>query len=136
MKKLILLFICFGLIGCEDYVGHQEYSGVLKEPGEIISISYKPEMNTSGAGFSTRGDLVFTSYHEDEQYIVIIRTAHGTFIKDSKELWSLVRPSQKINVLYRESYKVYEQKGKEFQGLDFLNVEIDGKNVWQENRWN
>lgn len=140
MKRLLILSsILILLTGCTTY--GTKYSEVKNEPGEIISISFSPEIDKSGVGLSTNGHLSFYTFHEDEKYLVIIRTGHGTFVKDAKELWEKVKPQQQVQVYYREIYNAVFGDNNQvikqtFAGLDFLNIKIDDQFVWKENRWN
>lgn len=118
MKKLIQLFIIVLFTSCV----HR--SGLKQESGVIVDKQFSPEFNArgDGIGFSTGGDIVFTSndYHKAEEFLLVIKCQHNTvFTVNKKELYAVLEKGDSVYIQYKE---ILTDNNNSLVGFDFINA--------------
>jgi hypothetical protein len=99
-----------------------EYSAELSEPATVVEVVYSPSQHGSGTGMSMKGELSVTSVSIPEVFATVFECQHGKFIIERKDVWQRSHVGDRVNVRYREVYKV--RKGqRELVNYDFISVE-------------
>lgn len=122
MKIYILLF-AFIVLGCEQM--ERNKSELKNEQGVVIEKQYSPDtrQTITGTGFSTGGDMVFTSHSmgEDERFIVVFKCDHGVvFSINSPDLYTKLKKDDIVQIDY---YEVTDGNGK-LVDLDFSDANM------------
>lgn len=88
--------------------------GVMSKPvpfyGTVVDKHYKAEINSSGTGYgmtsSGKSGVIFTSQHEAEEFLLIVKTGNGNLVtvECEPELYYKKEVGQKINC---NAYKGY-----------------------------
>jgi len=129
----MLLFLLSGCI-------QKKYSAEKKETAEIIQLSYVPSNTQKVSGVSpvlnAKGGLGFAVVDavstSPEKWVVVLKCSdhHQTFALENKELYSMVKPGDKVVLKYVEEI-AFDLDGKGKAGsekvVDYHTTEIEIK---------
>lgn len=120
MLRILGVFVCLLIIGCETERIETEYSNYLYEDAKVIDLVFSPAMHGEGkgSGITVKGDSVsvITKISIPEQYNTVFECQHGKFIISGKEIYSKFHVGDLVQIIYREEYKVTHQKQKASTG--------------------
>ena len=104
MKKTLILVLMFVVSGCIE----TKYSEVKQEGAEVLQLSYVPSVTSDVSGISMNGKggigYVSGSSTSPEVWAVVLRCDRHrkTFALRSKELYSRVKPGDRVELDYVE----------------------------------
>lgn len=93
------------LSGCNGF--RREGGPQLSEPGRVVDLPYVPAGHGSGSGtgFSTSGDITFSSSSIDipARYAIVFECQHGRFVVENQpELWKSLHVGEEVDIHYYE----------------------------------